>query len=153
MSKLNAGTRVKLTGSGWSGPNWGGRIVTALDSPTSVASGVFVVPAEWGYRGGQRYYLHDGDSYWGYELVDGVERTYSTDEIVSAIRSLTEAGVGDDTHYTESFIGCKSPYGRVSVSQWFEGKARTEQLIEWWEAKGFTVTVDRAMDKLREGKW
>lgn len=93
MSKLNAGTRVKLTGSGWSGLNWGGRIVTALDSPTSVASGVFVVPAEWGYRCGQRYYLHDGDSYWGYELVDGVERTYSTDEIVSAIRSLTEAGV------------------------------------------------------------
>lgn len=65
----------------------------------------------------------------------------------------SEARVGDDTHYTESFIGCKSPYGRVSVSQWFEGKARTEQLIEWWEAKGFTVTVDRAMDKLREGKW
>ena len=61
-----------------------------------------------------------------------------------------------DTHQTESFIGYKSPYGSVSVSQWFESKTLktfTEQPIEWWEAKGFTVTVDRAMDELREGKW
>ena len=95
MSKLKAGTRVKLTGSGWSDLNWGGRIATVLDAPTRVASGVFAVPAEWGYKdkAGQRYFLHDGSALWGYELVDGVERTYSTDEIVSAIRSLTEAGV------------------------------------------------------------
>ena len=96
MSKLNAGTRVKLTGLGWSDLNWGGRIVTVLNTPTIVSSGMFAVPAEWGHRGAPRYYLHDGDAIWGYELVDGVERTYSTDEIVSAIRSLTEAGVHRD---------------------------------------------------------
>ncbi|AHL18540.1 hypothetical protein ISF9_070 [Microbacterium phage vB_MoxS-ISF9] len=64
-----------------------------------------------------------------------------------------EDRIGNDTHQTESFIGYKSPYGSVSVSQWFESKTHTEQPIEWWEAKGFTVTVDSAMDKLREGKW
>lgn len=66
-----------------------------------------------------------------------------------------EPGINGDTHQTESFIGYRSPYGSVSVSQWFESKTLktfTEQPIEWWEAKGFTVTVDRAMDELREGK-
>ena len=62
-------------------------------------------------------------------------------------------GIKGDTHQTESFIGYKSPYGSVSVSQLFESKTLTERPIEWWEAKGFTVTVDRAMDELREGKW
>ncbi|AHL18551.1 hypothetical protein ISF9_081 [Microbacterium phage vB_MoxS-ISF9] len=93
MGKLKAGARVKLTGSAWADMGWGGRIVTVLDASTCIASGVFVVPAEWGHKGGQRYYVHDGDSSWGYELVDGVERTYSAGEIVNAIQSLTEAGV------------------------------------------------------------
>lgn len=56
------------------------------------------------------------------------------------------------THYTESFIGFKSPWGSVAVND-VDGVALTEQPIEWWKAKGFTVTVDRAMDQLRKGEW
>lgn len=53
---------------------------------------------------------------------------------------------------TESFIGSKAPYGQVMVSEEFEGKRWTEKPVEWWASKGFIVTVDRAMDVLREGK-
>lgn len=93
MGKLKAGTRVKLTGSVWSELGWSGRIVTVLDRQTKIADGAFEVPTNRGLKAGHLYFLQGGESPWGYELVDGVERTYSTDEIVSAIRSLTEAGV------------------------------------------------------------
>lgn len=105
MGKLNVGQLVKLKGSGWAGLGHEGEIVTVGDAPTMVADGAFLEPADWDANRADRadrlYYLHGGKSLWGYELVTGEERTYSTGgertystgEIVNAIRSLTEAGV------------------------------------------------------------
>lgn len=49
---------------------------------------------------------------------------------------------------TETYIGYKPPYGYVLVNDEFEGERYTEKPVEWWESKGFTVTVDRTMEVL-----
>ena len=97
MSKLKSGDRVKLKGSGWDGLGWEGRVVVVGDS-SSLSAGMFRVPEDWGAQAGLRYYLHSKNTSWGYELLSShaessAKRTYSTEEIVSAIRSLTDAGV------------------------------------------------------------
>lgn len=47
-----------------------------------------------------------------------------------------------DTRHTVYEIGHKPPYGGVSAR--INGK-HTEQPVEWWEAAGWTVTVDRLL--------
>ena len=92
---LKVGDKVRLTGLGW-----GGNCDRVVPVDT-VTSGGLARSEEYSIKSltdsdgkpyGERYAIEVVERV-SDELVDGVERTYSTDEIVSAIRSLTEAGV------------------------------------------------------------
>ena len=93
---LKVGDKVRLTGPGWGGNR--DRVVP-VDMVTSGGRALYEednsinsLTEPNGKPYGETYAIEVVERVPD-ELVDGVERTYSTDEIVSAIRSLTEAGV------------------------------------------------------------
>lgn len=92
---LKVGDKVRLTGPGW-GRNRNRVVpvdmVTSGGAACSEEDSINSLTHSDGKLYGETYAIEVVERV-SDELVDGVERTYSTDEIVSAIRSLTEAGV------------------------------------------------------------
>lgn len=68
---------------------------------------------------------------------------------VPVILSRVEQGE-DGERYTNHLIGWKPPYGGVAVSEEYLGKKFREEPVSWWEAEGFTVTVDKILPILKE---